>query len=99
MVVLLLSAAEICFYFQKKYIFQNVSGLALQLAAKCFQSGKADCLGLIILQNGQVRGSQVDSFRQYARTDLSFCHHDVKFDSYHMHSLLSDSITISGIIS
>ena len=58
-----------------------------------------DCLRLIVLQNGQVRGGQVDSFGESTRTDLPFCHYDIKFDSYHMHSLLSDSITISGIIS
>ena len=58
--------------------FQYIPRLAIQFPADGFEGREAHGFGLPRLQDGEVGGSEVDSFGQFAERNLSFRHHYVK---------------------
>ncbi len=75
-------------WFIVRFETKNVSGLAFKKTADGLQGGKADCLGLARLENGEVLGSDPDSLRYVVQTHLTLRHHHIQVHDYrHMKHL------------
>ena len=63
---------------------QQVARLAAELMAQGHERGKADGLGLVVFENGQVCGGDADALGQLPGGDFALGHHDVQIhENFH----------------
>ncbi len=62
-------------------VFENVAGLAFELAADGRQRGKANCTRPARLENGEVLDRDADCVRHVAQAALALGQHDVEVDN------------------
>lgn len=78
-------AGSRCFLASFGAIFQEVAGLAVQLAADGLEGAEAYRLGLAGFQDGEVGRREVDALGQFAERDFALGHHDVEvYDNGHI---------------
>lgn len=74
-----------CFPASFGAIFQEVAGLAVQLAADGLEGAEAYRLGLAGFQDGEVGRREVNALGQFAERDFALGHHDVEvYDNGHI---------------